>query len=278
LPDECNEWFGTSKMITAQRRGLILDLLSRNGGGSIVDIAETIGVSSSSVRRDLDHLAALGAITRSRGGAIVGTNVPTTFEPPRMIGSYTLHDEKVAIGRAAAAMVKHGQSVIMDSGTTVLEAARELAARNVAATVCTNDLEVAQVLSPVQHLSVVVLGGAVRSGSYTMMGEPGISFLDRLHADLAFIGIHSLAGGRLSETSIEVATIKRRMIQGASQVIALVDSSKFTRPAFYEVGMLEDVHTLISDDGLAEPVRKMVRDAGVELVLVPVDQSKTPKT
>ena len=255
-------------MITIQRRALILDYLHTHGSGSIVDIAEALGTSQSSVRRDLDHLAALGSITRSHGGATIGNNPLTTFEPPRRIGASTLREEKMAIGAAAAGMVANGNSIILDSSTTVLAMAQSLANDDAKATVCTNDLEIAEVLSARQNTNLIVLGGSLRPGSLTMVGEPLTSFLDHLHVDLAFIGIHSFSGGRLSETSIDVSMTKKKMIESAARVVILIDSSKFEHPAFFEVGGLDDIDVVITDEGITPEVRVMIEDSETELVIV----------
>jgi DeoR family transcriptional regulator of aga operon len=107
----------------------------------------------------------------------------------------------------------------------------------------------------------------VRPNTRTLVGEPGLNFLERLHVDVALMGIHSLAGSRLSETSIEVAAMKRRMIDCAARVIVLADSSKFALPAFCDVCGLERIDVIVSDSGLDEKSQAMVRDAGVELII-----------
>ena len=254
-------------MIAAQRRALILEYLREHGAGSIVDIADAIGTSRSSTRRDLDLMAEDGAILRSRGGAIVNDQHRTAFEPPRRIGAKVSHAEKTAIGKAAAGLLRPSESVIFDSSSTVLEAARAVADRNLRLTACTNDIGTAQVLSTSTNLQVIVLGGTIRPESLTLVGDPGLGFLDRLHVDVAFIGIHSLADARLSETSIEVAAIKRRMIESAARVIVLADSSKFAHPAFCDVCGLDQIDIIITDAGISEGQQASIRDAGVELIL-----------
>jgi DeoR family transcriptional regulator, aga operon transcriptional repressor len=254
-------------LIAAQRRGLILDYIGKHRAGSIVEIADAIGTSRSSTRRDLDFLAEDGLIIRSRGGAVFNDKHRTTFEPSRRVGARTSHTQKAAIGRAARQLLQPGQSVIFDSSSTVLEAARVAVESGLRLTACTNDIGTAQTLSTSAEMQVVVLGGTVRPDSMTLVGEPGLNFLERLHVDLALMGIHSLAGARLSETSIEVAAMKRRMIDCAARVIVLADSSKFALPAFCDVCGLDLIDAIISDGGLDEKSQSMVRDAGVELMI-----------
>jgi DeoR family transcriptional regulator, aga operon transcriptional repressor len=244
-------------MISAQRRALILEYLRREGAGSITRLSETVGVSASTIRRDLEALTQSGHLERSHGGAVLKERLQTTFETAREIVVHVAHDAKMKIGARAATLLEPGQSVIFDSSSTVLEAAKAAVRRDLKLTACTNDLGIA----------IVVLGGTIRQGSPTMVGDPGLSFLDRLHADIAYIGIHSLAGGRLSETSIDVAAMKRRMVDSAAHVVVLADSSKFKHPAFCDVCGIAEVRTIITDTGIASADHDKLKDAGIEVIV-----------
>ena len=257
-------------MIAAQRRALILEELRREGAGSIVGLADTIGVSSSTIRRDLEFLTEGGYIVRSHGGALLRERSRTTFEPEQEIGAHVARAAKEAIGAHAATMGEDGQSVIFDSSSTVLEAAKAVVATGMRLTVCTNDIGTALVLARSETTQLVVLGGTNRRGSLTTIGDPGVSFLARLHADIAFIGIHSLFDGRLSETSIELSAMKQRMIACAARSVVLVDSSKFRHPAFCEVCDVTAVHTVVTDAGIADADHARLVETGVEVVVVPV--------
>src|SRR3954451_7734530 len=204
-------------MIAAQRRALIVEFVRRHGGASISELAQGIGVLASTVCRDLDFLTEAGYLVRRHGAALRPESRRTTSEPRHEIGVHLAHAAKVAIGRRAAELIENGQSVIFDSSSTVLEAARAVVGRGLRLTACTNDIGTAAVLAAGERIQLLVLGGSVRPGSLTLIGEPGQSFLDRLHADIALMGIHALARGRLSETSLEVAAMKRRMIDSAAR-------------------------------------------------------------
>jgi DeoR family transcriptional regulator of aga operon len=253
-------------MIAAQRRALILEHLRRHGADSINALSQTVGVSPSTIRRDLDFLTEGGYIARSHGGAMVSDGLRTTLEPPREIGSRLAHAAKTAIGARAVELIEPGQSVIFDSSSTVLEAAKAAVALKLRLTVCTNDIGTAAVLAESEALQLVVLGGTNRFGSLTLIGDPGLSFLERIHADVAFIGIHSLYGARLSETSIDLAAMKRRMIASAARSIVLADSSKFRHPAFCDVAPIGDVDAIVTDSDIGEADRRGIIDAGVELI------------
>jgi DeoR family transcriptional regulator of aga operon len=255
-------------MIAAQRRALILEHLRREGGDSIAALAQTIQVSPSTIRRDLDFLVRGGYILRSHGGAVLNEPQRTTFEPRREIVAHVAHAAKAAIGVRAAELLEPGQSVIFDSSSTVYEAAKAVVARKLRLTACTNDIGTASVLAGSQSLQLVVLGGTNRPGSLTLIGDPGLSFLERLHADVALIGIHSLFGERLTETSIELAAMKRRMIECATRAVVLADSSKFKHPAFCDVAPIASVHAVITDSGIGDLQRRALTDAGVELIIV----------
>jgi DeoR family transcriptional regulator of aga operon len=255
-------------MIAAQRRAQILEHMRREGGGSIVALAESIGVSPSTIRRDLDFLMEGGYIVRSHGGAILDEALRTTFEPQREIDAHVAHSAKAAIGARAAELIEPGQSVIFDSSSTVSEAAKIVVKRQIRLTACTNDIATGGILAASESLQLVVLGGTKRPGSLTLIGDPGLTFLQRLHADVALIGIHSLFGGRLSETSIEVAAIKRQMISSATYPVVLADSSKFRHPAFCDVAEIEAVRTIITDTGIDEAEWRRLTDAGVEVIAV----------
>jgi DeoR family transcriptional regulator of aga operon len=255
-------------MIADQRRAHIVEFVRRHGGASISELAAGIGVSSSTVRRDLDFLTEEGYLVRRHGGALLAEAQRTTFEPRHEIGAHLAHAAKVAIGQRAAELIEGGQSVIFDSSSTVLEAARAVVGRGLRLTACTNDIGTAAVLAAGERIQLVVLGGTVRPGSLTLVGEPGQGFLDHLHADVALMGIHALARGRLSETSLEVAAMKRRMIDSAAKVVVLVDSSKFQYPAFCDVCPVERMDTVISDNGLAAEYRAALADLELETILV----------
>lgn len=252
-------------MIAAQRRARILDLVRLEGAAAIADLAQAIGVSPSTVRRDLDFLMRKGYLVRSHGGAMLAEAARTAFEPAREIGAHRAQAAKRAIGRWVAARLEAGQSVIFDSSSTVLEAAQAVVARAIPLTACTNDLATAAVLARAERIHLVVMGGSVRPGSLTLVGEPGRSLLAQLHVDVALIGIHSLAAGRLSETSLDVAAMKRAMIDCAASVWVLADSTKFDHPAFCDVCPWQAAQRVVTDAGIAARDREALREAGLQV-------------
>jgi DeoR family transcriptional regulator of aga operon len=257
-------------LIPAARQARILDHLSSRGVVAIAELARAVGVSASTVRRDLDDLAASGQLRRTHGGAVALGTARTTFEPAPSIAQHAHSVAKRAIGEAAAALVEAGQSVVFDSSSTVLEAARGVVARGLAITAVTNDLRIAAVLAEAPRIRVIVPGGTLRPGSHTLIGEPGASFARGLAADLAFLGAHAIAEGTISETSIEVAGIKQAMAAGARRLAVLADASKFGAVAFCKVLALSAGDLVITDDGIDHAARTSLSARGVVLQTVAV--------
>lgn len=238
------------RKIPAQRRAEIRALLKGRGAASIAELSAAIGVSSSTVRRDLDRLSSEGFVSRSHGGAVTGEG--TTFESPFEDRRRHNSGEKKRIGRRAAELLEPGHSVIFDSSSTVLCAVEALRERPVPMTAVTNDVGLASVLAEIPEVDVLVPGGEVREGSLTLVGGRTRDFLEGLHVDIALLGIHAVSGTLLTDTSLPVAEVKRAMIGAARRVVLLADHSKFGPPAFCEVAHTGVAGELFTDE-LAPP-------------------------
>ena len=232
--------------VPAQRQAELRELLRSRRAATVAEIATALNVSESTARRDIDKLSGDGIISRSHGGAIIAES--TTFEP--LFEDRRLHNpqEKARIGKHALTLLKPGQSVIFDSSSTVLSAVEALSQNPIPITAISNDVKAASELALIPQVSVVMPGGEVREGSFTLLGSYTKSFFDNLHADVALLGIHAITGTVLSEAGLSVADIKRAIIGAAQRVILLVDHSKFGPPAFFEVANLEAIHDLITDN------------------------------
>ena len=239
-------------LMAAQRRQRIVEFLQRHGAVTIGQLEQALGASLSTLRRDLDALAAEGVVDRTHGGALLRQQAQSysTFEPATDAAAELSPREKAAIGHAAAKLLVPRQSVIFDSGTTVLEAARSAVKRSIPLTAVTNDLAIAQVLGQSSMIQVHVLGGALRPGSPTVTGQAMIGQVASLRAELLFMGAHAVTQGVISETTAEVAAAKQALMRAASHRCLLVDSSKFRPRAFMQVGSLEDMDELITDRDL----------------------------
>ena len=241
---------------------------------SIHRIAAEINASPSTVRRDLDELTERGYLVRTHGGAVFQAHQRTTFEPSREIAEKISAPAKAAIGRHAAGLISAGQSVAFDLSSTVLEAARRVAEQGLAITAVTNDLGIARVLAGADAIKLIVPGGTLRGGSLTLMGEPGLSLMATLTVDVALIGAHSLVGFNASDTSLEIAAMKRAFIGAARQNFLLLDSTKFESPAFCHVCPIERFDRLITDDGLGKKTRRELEERGIGVTIVPLAEHR----
>ena len=257
-------------LMAAQRRQRIIEFLQRHGAVTIGQLEQALGASLSTLRRDLDALAAEGVVDRTHGGALLRQQAQTysTFEPETEAAAELSPREKAMIGHAAAKLLVPRQSVIFDSGTTVLEAARAAVKRSIPLTAVTNDLAIAQVLGQSSMIQVHVLGGALRPGSPTVTGQPMIDQVKNLRAELLFMGAHAVTQEVISETSAEVAAAKQALMRAANHRCLLVDSSKFRPRAFMQVGTLSDIEDLITDSHLPDAEKDYLHSLGLRVTLV----------
>jgi DeoR family transcriptional regulator of aga operon len=255
-------------LLPAQRRQRIVEFLKTHGVVTLPQLEQALAVSLSTLRRDLDALAGDGIVERTHGGALLRRQGYSTFEPDVVSAAELSPAEKRAIGAAAAATLEPHQSVIFDSGTTVLEAARAVAARVLPLTAVTNDLAIAQILGAVPGMQVHVLGGELRPGFSTLMGHSVTEAASAISADVLLCGAHAICDGLLSETSADIAAVKRAFVRAARVRRLLVDASKFRAAAFMRVVALREFSDVLTDDAIAEADAEGVRSLGVPLIKV----------
>lgn len=251
-----------------QRQALILDHVRQYGAASIHDLASLIGSSISTIRRDLDQLEKRRVLARAHGGAALLAQSAAIFEPAPDLAEQLARAEKRLIGAAAADLLDTGESVIFDSGSTVRWAAQAVMARAIPLTAVTNDLGIAQVLAQSETIRVLVSGGAVRYGSLSLTGDPGHDFLAGLHVDTLLLGTHTISGRVITDTSVEIAAMKRAMIRAARRVVLLADSTKFRAPAFCTICDLGEIDVLVTDDRADPGDLDAARAEGVTVSLV----------
>ncbi len=255
---------------------MILERLRKDGAASILELAEEIGASASTIRRDLEHLMDGGYLERTHGGALLVPPLQATFEREPSLNAQLQHPQKRAIGAIAAQRLNARESVIFDSSSTVMEAVRAAVGRQLPLTAVTNSLEIAAVCATCPTWRIIMPGGSVRPGSQMMVGEPGESFLKTIHADVCLIGTYAITGGALTDASLEVASLKRAMIQSARRTILLVDSTKFQAPAFCTFCDVSAISEVITDDGTTKEHLAMLRSFNVKVTVASVgDRDET---
>lgn len=252
-------------IIPAQRRNVILELLRKKGVLSVHELSGATGVSHPTIRRDLDWLAKAGVVERSHGGATLKTPPGTTFEPDHSITVDMAREEKALISELAVERLQDNQSVIFDSSSTVMQAARLAADRGLHLTAVTNDIRISEIFAACSTIRLIVCGGTLRPGSFTLVGEPGTSFLQQLHVDVAVMGIHGLHQSSCSDTSLEVAFTKRHMVAAAQRILILVDSSKFGQIAFFDAFDIDERFEILTDRPLPPAMQQVIQEKGATI-------------
>ncbi len=257
----------SAPLLPVLRRQRIAEFLHHHGAVTLQQLAEALHVSLSTLRRDLDALAEEGVIERTHGGAILRHLQYSTFEPNITAARDLSPQEKRLVGMAAAESLVPGQSVIFDSGSTVLEAAKATVARNIPIIAVTNDIEIAQILNASSLVQVHVFGGQLRPGSNTLVGEQVQNAAKLIRADVLFFGAHAVTDNVVSETSPEVAAVKRALMRSATSCRLLVDSSKFRPRVFMTVCDMAEIAEVITDKGAPQEELERIRSAGVKLII-----------
>lgn len=245
----------------AKRLASIIEMLQIQGFASLSQLAERLDTSVSTVRRDVDYLSRIGPVTRTHGGAALSPSEVLSFEPGSNIASEIEAEAKTAIGRHAARLISPGSTVLFDSGTTTGQVARAALARGIAFTAFTNDIAIATALAGTDRIVVNVFHGRVRSGSSTLMGAETVADIARIRGDLLFIGTHAGSVDGLSETSTELAEVKRAFLSAATQTVLVADRTKFPKRSLCKFAALSELDRIIIDDRLEAELQRDLASA-----------------
>lgn len=254
---------------TDARRLAILEALRDSKTIRVADLSRQFGVSEVSIRRDLAKLEQYGLLRRVHGGAIGNPTVPPNHSFDERLRRRA--EEKRRIGKAAAALVQPGDSIILDSGTTVLQVAREIAARSEQPeqfTVITSSLPAFRELAGSRNLSLIILGGVFLPDYQTLVGPQTLANLSALHADKLFLGSDGLSFSHgVTTRSLLEAEVSKAMVRAATEIIVVCDSKKIGTVGFTSVVPLSQVHRLVTDTEAPEPFVNELRSVGVEVIL-----------
>jgi DeoR/GlpR family transcriptional regulator of sugar metabolism len=251
-------------MLARRRHERILELLRVDGLAEVGHLSRELGVSGATVRRDLSRLEQDGLLQRVHGGAAsLGTS-----EPPFEVVAVDHQDAKVRVGVAAAALVRDGDVVLIDIGTTTSHLARSLRGREI--TVITSSLAVYEELADDDAVELILLGGIVRRNYRSLVGFLTEHALRQLHADLLFLGTSGVRrdGSVLDTTAVEVP-VKRAMLQAAERTVLLADAGKFPGRGIARVCGAGDLTAVVTEPGADAPTLTVVAEAGVEVITTP---------
>jgi DeoR/GlpR family transcriptional regulator of sugar metabolism len=250
-------------MLTEERRNLILERLERDGKVVAADLSAELAVSPDTVRRDLRDLAEAGQLRRVHGGAL-----------PAAVGArpYAVRREqapaaKEAIAHATSGLLRHGQVILLDAGTTTLEVARRLP-RDLDATVITNSPPIAVALAEHPAVQVTMLGGTLAKDAQAVVGAATVEALRSVRADVLVLGVCSLHPEvGITVIDLEESYVKRAMIENAAEVVAVSSADKLGSAGPYVVAPLEELTHLVTERSVPADKLADYRGRGIEVVL-----------
>ena len=253
-------------MLNEERRRAILEILDRSGRVLVTEMARQFNISQVTVRKDLEVLQAQGLAHRTHGGALPARE--GALEDPTLREKEKLQRaEKLRIAESATRLVKEGQVVILDSGTTTTCIARAL--RNFHnVTIITNAVNIAAELSAAP-VEVILTGGALRKNSFSLVGPIAEETLHRLNADILFLGVDGFdVHYGLSTPNLLEAKVNRVMVEVAKRAVVVCDSSKFGRRSLSLIVPTNSLHEVITDRNIPKADLRALRKMGLEVTLV----------
>ncbi|MDK2927551.1 MAG: hypothetical protein PWR31_1241 [Bacillota bacterium] len=252
-------------MLAAQRREEIRSALQQKGWLSVTELAQIVGASLSTIRRDLIELEQAGVLVRTRGGTCLAGRLPEEMSEHVRAQKHAV--EKKKIGQAAARLVDNAGSIILDAGTTTLEVARALNPVQ-PLRVITDSVEIAYELRDKENIVVIVTGGIMRPHAYNLFGGMGEQMLAGMHAQICVMGGSALSLEEgLTKHDIESMPIRRKMVEISRQLIAVVDSSKFSKTGLASVCPVTRINVLVTDSGIDSAFRSAIEKAGVQVIV-----------
>jgi DeoR family fructose operon transcriptional repressor len=254
-------------LIPAQRRKLIHEYLQRQKIVRSAMLSEVLGASEATVRRDLDWLERQGIAERTHGGAILSQRLPT--EPAYASSALANPEAKRAIARAAGRLVRDGDTIFLNSGTTTTEVLLHLKSRSDLSnlTVVTNNVTAA-IEARDAEFEIILLGGAFRPRSYSTVGHFATEMLHGIHANKSFIGVDGISlrfhYTTPASAEAEIGHVMIEQTQGPVYVVA--DASKWGVVSNFELATLDKVDGLIVDDRLDPEAQSELSHRGIQVI------------
>lgn len=251
------------------RQQAILALARHAGTVAVDDLAERLGVTPQTIRKDLNILARQAMLSRVHGGAVVTSGVDNIAHAERRLVASA---SKNAIGAAVAGLIPNGASLFIDIGTTTEAITRQLIGHR-DLMVVTNNLNVVDILAPCGSIDVIAAGGKVRAADRAIIGTLAMDFIQGFKVDFAIIGASAIdSDGSFLDFDIDEVRVSQTMIGHSRQVILALDASKLGRPAPVRIGDMQDIDFLVTDVLTDAALREVCRLADVQLVETRLDE------
>jgi DeoR family transcriptional regulator of aga operon len=251
---------------TVSRRKKILERIKETGEVLVSDLSREFDVSEVTIRNDLENLEQKHLLIRARGGAIHTENHVSIDQ--RLTEKNKIHAaEKSAIGKRAAALITENDTIIIDSGTTTAEIAKNLGHLK-QLNVITNALNIANLLLAYPHFNIIVPGGYLRQNSMSLVGPLAEKNLRNFFVDKVFLstdGFDTRQG--IFTPNIDEAHLNGIMIDVAKDVILVTDSSKFKRKSLAFICSTSRINMVVTDEAISEEDKKRLHEAGVEVLI-----------
>ena len=253
-------------MITYGRRQSLLDLLRKQPGMRVPELALALDVSEGTIRNDLTALEQQGLLRRVHGGAVLSQQ--DQFQNSSFIKRYQQNaDAKLAIAQAAANLVVDGDSILLDASTTAYYFAQALSDRR-RLRVMTNGFEAARELAQNTTNTVILIGGIVNTESSSVTGLLSEHIIEEIHIQKAFLSCSgfSLDIG-MTEVHLAEAQLKRKVIESSQELFALVDSTKFGKEDLTSFARPEKIRRLFTDQHLSPEWAERLNRAGIDFMI-----------
>ncbi|EJU10897.1 DeoR family transcriptional regulator [Sphingomonas sp. LH128] len=257
-------------MHSTQRERLILEAVTATGFVTYRALEARLEASPATIRRDLTRLEEEGLIVRVHGGAKLAQEQKEEREDglagTPFAQSILQHlPAKQAIGRAAAALCRPGEGIMIDGGTTTLQMCPHLAGLD--CQVLTNSLHIVDALLPQQGTRVLLPSGTVFREQNIVLAPAGEESMPRFHAPKLFMGAAAVGPQGVMQQDVILVAAERRFMERAEEVILLVDSSKFTSSSGAIVCGLDEIGTIVTDPGIPRDMAARLNDLGVRVIV-----------
>ena len=254
-------------MLIAERQSRLKELLGKRGMADLDWLAAELGVSQSTVRRDVDQLEQDGIVQRTHGGVIwIGDKQSAGARPYAFNQRMGFQiDAKKQIARAAKELIQPGQTVLLDGGTTTLYFAEELLGTPLQ--LVTNSLPIANLFLNDDHVELVVTGGLMYPRYGVLLGPLTEDIVGTIHAKTLVMSVAGIHEGMLYNQNQLLVQAERRMMEQAQEVVLLADSGKFGQQALSRLCPLSEIDIVVSDSTLPPEQREQVIKAGCRLIV-----------
>ncbi|MFO7888902.1 MAG: transcriptional repressor AgaR [bacterium] len=251
---------------TPERRDEIVRLVSEDGRVTVKKLSEMYNVSTVTIRNDLNFLQEKGLLHRAYGGALRWDTV--SFDTAIREKEKLNAEEKKKIGKAASKLINDGDSIIIDSGTTTMEIAKNIHGKR-DLTVMTNAINIATDLAGISGITLMLTGGTLRETSFSLVGPQAEEILEEFYFDKVFLGVDGfdMEYGLTTPNFLE-AQLNRLMVNRSRETIVVMDSSKFARRSLSLIVKPNDVDIVITDSKVTDEYKKRIEDMDIKLIVV----------